>query len=1192
MEILLDLTSIKLSVERFNISAGSLVKEILLNLNLLDHKSILKDSKTKGYNINTITAGKIGRYISNVGNVIIAGTNVINNVGDYPWENVVKVIKCYNYCDEDEVASAVFMAKICLGRSVTINDAGPSYDIDALSKEKPNEKHLAMVRKDFWHLKGTINMGLWYPKDTSIELTAFVSADHADDVPVVEPNKHDDVPVVPEPVLVDKDEDPKEYEFEVEVDPQKEEDDMEDDMEVNIEEDKNEPELTYPYEEMDPLNPLPPASESELEDAIKVENPIGHEDETVIASVHECGARNDCSGKLVEKLGNVVGKVECKKLKKKLEEARGFVFDGRPNEAINILIEDKKSPSSEGFVFDGRPNEAINILIEDKKSPSSEIMPPRSAPLTQAAIRRMIKDNVNAAIAVERARHANVGNDARGSGPVRGQDGAPTAPECTFVGFMKCNPIAFCGTESAVELLRWFEKTKSDFRISGCVEGKKVRFAAATLQGPTLTWWNSKTATIEVQRIEHELWNLKIKEYNIVAYTQRFNELALMYLRMVKPERVKFDAYILGLTNSIKGEVTSSRLANLSEVVRMAHKLMDHKSQARDERILERMKQKQGNVRAMVTAPTDRKLPLCERCFTCHVGLCTIKYHKGGKVGHKIRYCKEKNAVTGTNALPIPTCYDYGEQGHTRYRCPKKVKQEEVREVRGRAYAIKDAELKGLNVVTGILWILDLVPCLISIRLKIGASYEACKYVKRGCHLFLAHVTENKTKEKRLEDVPVIRDFLEVFPKEFLGLPPPRVVGTTARAAGERIYSSKFITVGSTDNRYPLLRIDDLFDQLQGSIVYSKIDMRSGYHQLRIKEEDILITTFRTRYGHFKFRIMPFGLINAPDVFMDLMNQVCKPYLDMFVIVFIDDILVYSKDEKEHGKHLMIILELLEKERFGVHVDPAKIEAIKSWAAPTTPTEKELNLRQRRWIELLSNYDCEIRYHPGKANAVADAFSQKERDKPLLCRHGVLVSIISNRDSHFTSRFWRSLQEALWTNLDMSTAYHSQTDGQSERTIQTLEDMLRASLFGQKCRSPVCWSEVGDSQLTGPELIYDTTEKIVQIKNRLLDARNRQKSYTDKRAKPLEFDVGDMVLLQVSPWKGVVHFGKRRKLSPHYIGPFKILARVGLVAYTLKLPKELKEIHSTFYVLNLKRCLAEDDVVVPVDEIQLDRRAS
>ncbi|GJU27284.1 putative reverse transcriptase domain-containing protein [Tanacetum coccineum] len=264
-------------------------------------------------------------------------------------------------------------------------------------------------------------------------------------------------------------------------------------------------------------------------------------------------------------------------------------------------------------------------------------MPPKSAPLTQAAIRRMIKESVDATIAAERARHANARNDARGSRPVRGQDVAPVVRECTFAGFMKCNPTVFHGIEGAVKLRRWFEKTESVFGISECVEGKKQLMTAEFCP------------IEELQRMEHELWNLKVKEYNIVAYTQRFNELALMCPRMVEPESVKVDAYIQGLTDNIKGEVTSSKPANPNEAVHMAHKLMEQKSQARDERILEGKKrkwesfqsgnssgkinhkdnsrqtsqnnQKQGNPRAMITAPTDGNvtsgsLPLCERCFT------------------------------------------------------------------------------------------------------------------------------------------------------------------------------------------------------------------------------------------------------------------------------------------------------------------------------------------------------------------------------------------------------------------------------------------------------------------------------------------------------------------------------------------------------------------------------------------------
>ncbi|GJT45471.1 putative reverse transcriptase domain-containing protein [Tanacetum coccineum] len=190
----------------------------------------------------------------------------------------------------------------------------------------------------------------------------------------------------------------------------------------------------------------------------------------------------------------------------------------------------------------------------------------------------------------------------------------------------------------------------------------------------------------------------------------------------------------------------------------------------------------------------------------------------------------------------------------------------------------------------------------------------------------------------------------------------------------------------------------------------------------------------------------------------------------------------------------------------------------------------------------------------------------------IVARHGVPISIISDRDSHFTSRFWQSTQEALGTHLDMSTAYHPQTDGQSERTIQTLEYMLRAvrcalfeALYGRKFRSPILW---------------------VEIKDRLKAARDRQKSYADKRRKPLEFSVGDYVLLKVSNCKGVVRFGKKGKLAPRFVGPFKIIEKVGPVAYRLDLPEELNGVHDTFHVSNLKRCLADPTLQVPVEILQ------
>ncbi|GKC14919.1 putative reverse transcriptase domain-containing protein [Tanacetum coccineum] len=200
--------------------------------------------------------------------------------------------------------------------------------------------------------------------------------------------------------------------------------------------------------------------------------------------------------------------------------------------------------------------------------------------------------------------------------------------------------------------------------------------------------------------------------------------------------------------------------------------------------------------------------------------------------------------------------------------------------------------------------------------------------------------------------------------------------------------------------------------------------------------------------------------------------------------------------------------------------------------------------------------------------------------KEIVARHGIPVSIISDRDSHFTSRVWQSLHKALGTQLNLSTAYHPQTDGQSERTIQTLEDMLRACMIDFK--------NVGEAQLTGPEIIHETTEKIFKIRDRMQAARDRQKSYADKRRRPLEFEVGDKVMLKVAPWKGVVRFGKRGKLNPRYVGPFRIIERIGPVAYRLELPQELSRVHNVFHVCNLKKCLSDDTLVIPLEEIQLD----
>ncbi|GJV00209.1 putative reverse transcriptase domain-containing protein [Tanacetum coccineum] len=312
--------------------------------------------------------------------------------------------------------------------------------------------------------------------------------------------------------------------------------------------------------------------------------------------------------------------------------------------------------------------------------------------------------------------------------------------------------------------------------------------------------------------------------------------------------------------------------------------------------------------------------------------------------------------------------------------------------------------------------------------------------------------------------------------------------------------------------------------------------------------------------------------------------------------------------------------------------------------------QKELNMRQLRWLELHADYDCEIRYHPRKENVVADALIWKERIKPLRVR-----SLVMTIHPNLPSKILKAQTEALKKenikaeNLrGMDKAFEIRTDGTrciknqswlplfgnlrdlimheshkskysihpgSDKMYQDLKNpywwhnmkaiiaeyvgkCLTCSRVKAECQkpsgllvqpeipiSPVCWAEVGDVQLTGPEIIHETTEKIVQIQQHLQAARDRQRSYANIRRKPLEFQVGDRVMLKVSPRKGVILFGKRGKLNPRYIGPFKILERIGPVAYKLELPEELSNVHSTFHISNLKKCLSDESLVIPMKEL-------
>ncbi|GJW02845.1 putative reverse transcriptase domain-containing protein [Tanacetum coccineum] len=403
--------------------------------------------------------------------------------------------------------------------------------------------------------------------------------------------------------------------------------------------------------------------------------------------------------------------------------------------------------------------------------------------------------------------------------------------------------------------------------------------------------------------------------------------------------------------------------------------------------------------------------------------------------------------------------------------------------------------------------------------------------------LFLAQVTGTVSKEKRFKDVLVIRDSLKVFPEELPGLLPPRQVEFCIDLIpGAAPVARAPYRLAPSEMKELSKQPPELLEKGKANVVADALS-RKDKEPIRVRT--LVVTDFMCAMGK------PFEV--RSDGTKCLKGE--RPEIPVW-------------------KWERIIMDFITK----LPRTPSGYDSIWVIVDRLTKSAHFIPMNEKYKMEKLTRLYL----------------------KEIVCRHGVPMSIISDRDPHFASRFWRSLQRSLGTNLDMSTAYHPKTDGQSERTIQTLKDMLRAcvndfgsgwdkhlplaefsynnsyhasikaapfkALYGRKCRSPVCWSKARDAQLTGPEMIRETTEMIMQIKNRLLAARSRQKSYADMRRKPLEFKVGDKVMLKVSPWKGVVRFGKRGKLSPRYIGPFKILSRI------------------------------DEDLIIPFDEVRIDEK--
>ncbi|GJZ60658.1 putative reverse transcriptase domain-containing protein [Tanacetum coccineum] len=1089
---------------------------------------------------------------------------------------------------------------------------------------------------------------------------------------------------------------------------------------------------------------------------------------------------------------------------------------------------------------------------------------------------------------------------------------------CPYKTFMACNPKVYDGKGGAIALTQWIKKIESVFDNSGCAENQRVKFAASSFVNKALTWWNTQVYA-------------------------RGREVAIVTLESSRIKR-----YIAGLTPEIRGMLRETQQTTIQSAILRAGILTDEEVNCGTLTkvlitfaiLVPKMQRSPGQVGNPLALEGNRNArnngnPARGRAFNINA----------------TDALQDPNVVMGTFSLNdhfATALFNFGADFSfisTNFTPLLNVKPSIVNP----GYVIEVADGKKVEVdkiirdckleLGNSLFIIDLIPLghgrfdvivgmdwLSKNKAVIVCHEKVVEIPLEGGGILRVHgectprdakaLMNTKVDEPKLSDIPVVRDFVDVFLEDLLGLPPQRQVefridlvpgAMPVAKSPYRLAPSEMpelfgqlqeeLDKLTVKNRYPLLRIDDLFDQLQGACYFSKINLRSGYHQLRSKEEhevhlrlvlellkkeklyakfskcefwlqevhflghvvnqngihvDLSMTatiknwkapttpseirSFLGLAGYYRCFIANFSKIAKPltsltqknkkykwgmeqeEAFQTLKNTLCDASI-LSLPDGVKDFVVYC-DASNQGLGCVLMqrgkviayasryLKIHEKNYTTRDLElGAVVFALKTWRHYLYGTksviytdhkslqhifdQKELNMHQRRMIELFSDYECEIRYHPGKANVVTDALSRKERVKPrrvremamtiqprvrgmilaaqsevfkqenvlaerlhgldqqmerkedeslyfmdriwvplvgrvrtiimdkalktkysihlgankmyhdlrdmywwsrmkrdiatyvskcltcfkvkaehqmpsrlfqqpkipewkwdkitmnfitklpkmksrhemiwvivdrltksahflamredysterlsklyideIVARHGVLMSIISDQDGRFTSRCWQIVQKALRMRLDMSTAYHPHMDGKNVHLLlvkfsynnsyhSSIQCAPFEALYGRKCRSPVLWAEIGESSLIGPELVQETTDKVVLIKEKLKAARDRQKSYADNRRKPLEFEVGDRMLLKVSPWKGVIHFGIKGKLAPRYVGPFKILERIGPVAYQLRLPKELSSVHDTFQVSNLKKCLADANLHVPLDEIKIDK---